>query len=71
MAVKAMKSSAAQTEQVRRLIKKIDALEKVLTEIATMGDGIQAEVIDWANIGRNAKYKAKEAIRPRCATCGK
>lgn len=40
-------------------------------EIATMGYGMKDEVRDWGNIGRNAVFKAREALAVRCGGCGK
>lgn len=36
--------------------------KKALEEISQMGDGIKPNMIDWANIGRNAKYIAKTSL---------
>jgi hypothetical protein len=44
---------------------------KVLAEIAALGNGIRADQLDWSNIGKIAKQKAAEALRPKCPRCGK
>lgn len=49
-------------DQNAALTSRIEKLEKSLDEIASMGDGIKPEWIDWANIGRNAKYIAQETL---------
>lgn len=49
---------------------RITELELALKYISMMGAGLKMDVIDWGNIGKNAVYKAREAISPKCRTCG-
>lgn len=44
---------------------------EALLKISMMGSGMQAHVIDWSNIGRNAVAVAKETLRHKCKACGK
>lgn len=57
---------------MRRLTpKETRAALETLTKISMMGDGIKADIVDWINIGKNAKAMAREALRPKCTRCGK
>lgn len=51
--------------------KETKAALETLAKISTMGDGISEKIIDWANIGKNAKHMARLAFTPKCAKCGK
>ena len=55
----------------REAVKERDKLKKVVTSIAEMTRGIHVDWIDWANVGKMAVSEAREAIRPKCKTCGK
>jgi hypothetical protein len=48
-----------------------EQMESALRSISNMGIGIKPEIIDWANIGKNAVSLAKEVLREKCAECGK
>jgi hypothetical protein len=57
-------------------VRKISAKEKkialeTLYKISQMGEGMRESVIDWSNIGKNAKAMAREAFREKCSKCGK
>lgn len=70
-----MKTKKTELQRVRESAQvqssQLAKFRKFLTEIACMGDGIKESNIDWSAIGKDAKYKAQEAIKPRCSTCGK
>ena len=44
---------------------------EALAKIAAMGDGMKESIIDWPNIGKNAKHIAAEALRVKCKECGR
>lgn len=51
--------------------KETKAALETLANISMIGDGLKPEIIDWANIGKNAKAMAREVFRPKCKECGK
>lgn len=44
---------------------------RALLFIAEMGQRMKPEVIDWAQVGKNAVHAAQEAISGRCEKCGR
>jgi hypothetical protein len=46
-------------------------LRIALSKIASMGNGLKPDVIDWERIGKQAVQVANEVFRQRCAECGK
>lgn len=46
-------------------------IELTLIDISQMGKGLKENIIDWEQIGKNAVYAAKEALREKCPRCGK
>ncbi len=58
-------------QKAKRQAEELELFRKALTIISTMGDGIKDGQADWSNIGKNAKFTAKQALDPKCPTCGK
>jgi len=51
--------------------KETKAAIETLYKISQMGEGMRENVIDYSNIGKNAKAMAREAFRSKCSKCGK
>lgn len=51
--------------------KTIEDYRLALLRIASFGQGIKPDIIDWQNIGKMAVGEAKEALREKCLECGK
>lgn len=60
--------SKSKQPDLRKLLQKY---QNTLRAISIMGDGLREEVKDWTNIGKNAVYTAKEALKVKCPRCGK
>lgn len=60
-------------EYQKLIIKKTQQQQnnEALLKISMMGSGLKPEIIDWANIGRNAVSLAKETLRKKCKECGR
>lgn len=50
---------------------KFQRYKETLTLISKLGDGIAPAIIDWSNVGKNAKHYAAEVLKEKCKSCGK
>lgn len=60
-----------QGEVKSKKLTKEQEYKKALEAIASFGSNIPDDKRDYANIGKNAIYQAKQALAEKCKECGK
>lgn len=46
-------------------------MKLALERISKYGQGMDPNIVDWINIGKNSVNLAKETLREKCKECGK